>query len=291
MLFVQFKLFMKRSMHIAFVVLVSWLIFAQSCMTFRKSDKTAIASFAERGIILYTKSIHKGGHTLHFVQTGADSLPTLVFIHGTPGSWTAFEPYLMDSLLLTRFRMISIDRPGFGYSDFGDAMHMDQQAEIMGPVIQSFKNGQPLWLIGHSMGGPIILQLEKDYPGLATGLVLIAGSIDPAAENPEKWRPVLFKTPLNYLVPGAMRPSNRELWYLKEDLKILAPFLPKISCTVLFIHGREDNMVPPSNVPFGMATLSGAALKDTLWLDGNHFIPWTKFDTIRNYLMARCNGK
>jgi pimeloyl-ACP methyl ester carboxylesterase len=224
------------------------------------------------------------------VQTGADSLPTLVFIHGTPGSWTAFEIYLKDSLLLTKYRLISFDRPGFGDSDFGDAMHLDQQSAIMGPVIQSLKNGKPLWLIGHSMGGPMILQLEEDFPGLADGLILIAGSIDPAAELPEKWRPVLFKTPLNYLVPGAMRPSNKELWYLKEDLKVMEPALRKITCPVYFIHGREDNMVPPSNVPYGLSELT-AAKKDTLWLAGNHFIPWSKFDTIRNYLMIKCNGK
>lgn len=277
-------------MRIGMVVLVSWLVFAQGCMTFRTSDKKAKASFAEKGIILKTTTVKRNGHTLHFVQTGADSLPTLLFIHGTPGSWTAFEPYLKDSILLTRFRLISIDRPGFGDSDFGDAMHLDQQSEIMGPVIKSLKNGHPLWLIGHSMGGPMILQLEADYPGLADGLVLIAGSIDPAAELPERWRPVLFKTPLNYLVPGAMRPSNKELWYLKDDLKILAMELPKITCPVFFIHGRSDNMVPPSNVPYGLSILT-AAKKDTLWLRGNHFIPWTKYDTIRNYLMEKCNGK
>lgn len=278
-------------MRIGIMVLGSWLIFAQSCMTFRTSDKKAVSSFAEKGILLRTTTLHKNGHAIHYVQTGADSLPTLVFIHGTPGSWTAFEPYLRDSLLRTRFRLVSFDRPGFGYSDFGNAMHMDDQSALMGPIIASLKNGHPLWLIGHSMGGPIILQLEKDYPGLATGLILLAGSIDPAAELPEKWRPVLFKTPLNLFVPGAMRPSNRELWYLKEDLKTLAPALHEIKCPVYFIHGRKDNMVPPSNVPYGMISLTGAIQKDSLWLAGNHFIPWTKFDTIRNYLMDRCNGK
>ena len=176
-------------MRIGMVVLVSWLVFAQGCMTFRTSDKKAKARFAEKGIVLKTTTIKRNGHNLHFVQTGADSLPTLLFIHGTPGSWTAFEPYLKDSVLLTRFRLISIDRPGFGDSDFGDAMHLHQQSEIMGPVIKSLKNGHPLWLIGHSMGGPMIVQLEADYPGLADGLVLIAGSIDPAAELPERWRP------------------------------------------------------------------------------------------------------
>jgi pimeloyl-ACP methyl ester carboxylesterase len=282
---------MKKSIRIAMLILGGWLIFAQGCMTFRISDKKAIGSFAKEGITLSASTKHLNGHTIHYVQTGADSLPTLVFIHGTPGSWSAFEPYLRDSLLLTKFRLVSFDRPGFGYSDFGDAMHLHDQSAIIGPVIQSLKNGQPLWLVGHSLGGPMILELEIDYPGLATGLVLIAGSIDPAAEKPEKWRQLLSKTPLNYLVPGAMRPSNRELWYLKEDLYTLAPSLHKITCPVYFIHGTKDTWVPSVNVAYGLKHLTNVPRKDTLWLDGNHFIPWIKYDSIRNYLMDKCNGK
>src|SRR6187402_100491 len=120
-------------MRIAFLLLVGWLIFAQGCMTFRTTDKKAKASFAEKGIVLKTTTVQIQNHHLHYVQTGADSLPTLLFIHGTPGSWTAFEPYLKDTLLIARFRLISFDRPGFGDSDYGDAMNMGQQSALMGP--------------------------------------------------------------------------------------------------------------------------------------------------------------
>lgn len=275
---------MKRSIKAGGILLAGWLVFAQSCMTFRISDQKAAAEFKAKGIELKTFTIRSGGHPFHFVQTGADTLPTLVFVHGTPGSWTAFEPYLKDSLLRTRFRMISVDRPGFGHSDYGNAMHLDQQSAIMGPVLQSLRNGHALWLVGHSMGGPMIVQLAVDYPQLADGLVLIAGSIDPAAEKPEKWRPILFKTPLNYLVPGAMQPSNEELWYLKTDLKTLEQRLPQVHCPVYFIHGREDTWVPPVNVYYGFEKMTGAMKKDSLWLEGNHFIPWTKYAAIRDYL-------
>jgi pimeloyl-ACP methyl ester carboxylesterase len=275
---------MKSSFIIAIVLLACWLVFAQSCMTFRISDKKAVEDFRKKGIELKTYRKNVNGHTIHYVQTGADSLPTLLFVHGTPGSWTAFESYLQDSLLLTKFRLISIDRPGFGDSDFGIAMELMQQSELMGSAIKTMSNGKACWFVGHSMGAPIILQLEVDHPGIATGLVLISGSIDPAAEKPEKWRPVLFKTPLNLLVPGAMRPSNEELWYLKDNLKTLAKQLNQVTCPVYFIHGRQDTWVPPSNVYFGLKMLSGTQKKDTVWLEGNHFIPWTKFKQIRDYL-------
>ena len=50
--------------------------------------------------------------------------------------------------------------------------------------------------------------------------------------------------PLEYIVPGAMRPSNRELWYLKTDLVKLKEDFPKINIPVYIVHGDKDNMVP-----------------------------------------------
>ncbi len=282
---IQYKTFVKRSFLVLGLFTAAWLVFAQSCMTFRTPDKKSVAAFREKGIILETTTVRRDGHRLHYVQTGDAQKPTLVFVHGTPGSWTAFESYLRDSLLREKFRLIAVDRPGFGYSDFGDAMPLAEQSALLGPLLLSLKNGQPLWLVGHSLGGPMVMQLELDYPALADGLVIISGSIDPAAEKPERWRPILYKTPLNLLVPGAMRPSNKELWFLKADLAEMQDRLPAIHCPVIFIHGREDTWVPPVNVDYGLRMLTGTHSIDTLWLEGNHFIPWTRFSAIRDRLL------
>ncbi len=77
---------------------------------------------------------------LHYVQTGNDSFPTLLFVHGTPGSWDAFQNYLKNSGLLQHYRIISIDRPGFGYSDFGNVRNISQQAAIISAWMDSVQN-------------------------------------------------------------------------------------------------------------------------------------------------------
>jgi pimeloyl-ACP methyl ester carboxylesterase len=276
---------MKKSLLLITLVLGGWLILAQSCFTFRTADAKAISKFQEDGILLKTVTVKQDGFPIHYVQTGNDSLPTLIFIHGTPGSWNAFEMYLRDSLLRAHYRMISIDRPGFGYSNFGKAMNLPEQSRLMGPVLESLKNKEACWLVGHSLGGPMILQLALDYPTLANGLVVISGSIDPAAEKPERWRYIMDKTPLKLFLPGAFRPSNTELIYLKKDLKIMEPALSAISLPVYFIHGRSDSWVPPVNVEFGLKKLINAPKLDTLWLNGGHFIPWTEFQPIRKKLL------
>jgi hypothetical protein len=109
---------MKRLLILVFSILAIWIVFAQSCMTFRSSDGQMKQRFSKNGVVLRTATTKIQGRNVHYAITGNDSLPTLVFLHGTPGSWNAFADYMQDSLLLGKYRMISIDRPGFGYSDF-----------------------------------------------------------------------------------------------------------------------------------------------------------------------------
>jgi pimeloyl-ACP methyl ester carboxylesterase len=268
------------------LLLLLWLILAQGCMTFRKDDSEAKKEFSKDGIILYTATIMVDGHHLHYALTGSDSLPTLFFVHGTPGSWDAFADYLKDKTLLERFRMVAIDRPGFGHSDYGNPQHLATQSELISPLFKILDNHQPMFIVGHSLGGPMVVKLAADNPTVFSGLVIISGSIDPAEEKPEKWRPVLYKTPLTYFVPGAMRPSNEELWYLKTDLVDLKKDFPKITCPVYFIHGVNDTWVPPANVDYGKKMLVNAKHIDETMIPGaNHFIPWTKFDEIKSILL------
>src|SRR6201999_1434589 len=115
-------------------ILILWVVLAKNCMMMRESDDEAKKKFSAAGVDLHTGTIVVNGKRLHYVKTGNDSLPTLIFVHGSPGSWDAFARYLEDADLLQKFRMVSIDRPGFGYSDFGDAEHLTQQSELISPL-------------------------------------------------------------------------------------------------------------------------------------------------------------
>jgi pimeloyl-ACP methyl ester carboxylesterase len=272
---------------IAFIVLCTWLIIAPGCMTMRKPDREWKAKFQKEGISLITESKKINGHTLHYAKTGNDSFPTIVFVHGTPGSWDAFEGYLGDTDLLRKYRLISVDRPGFGYSDFGDVFHLQEQSAIISPVLQQLKNGRPIFLVGHSLGGPLAVKICADNPQLFSSLVILAGSTDPAQEKPEKWRPVLFKTPLNFLIPGALKPSNEELWYLKKDLVDLKNDFEKVYCPVYIFHGRKDVLVPFANAAYSKKMLVNAAhISELYFPEENHFIPWTQFDAIKKVLLS-----
>ena len=277
---------MKKMFLLSVLFLLSWLLFAQSCMSFRKSDQVEKSEFAKEHIVLRTAAYRVEHRNMHYAMTGNDSLPTLFFIHGSPGSWNAFAQYMKDSLLLRKFRMVSVDRPGFGYSSYGEPQHLDVQSAWISLLFETLNNQKPVFLAGHSLGGPLVIKLGADNPQLFSGLVVISGSIDPKEEKPEIWRPWLYKTPLNYFVPGAMRPSNEELWYLKQDLIQLEKDFSRITCPVYFIHGDKDTWVPPENVQYGKKLLVHASRVEVTLLQGaNHFIPWTKFTEIRSALL------
>ena len=190
---------------------------AQSCMKFRVSDSKAKQEFEQKGLQIsfhYTNANEKG---LHYVKSGSDTLPTLLFVHGSPGSWDAFKIYMMDTALLQHFRIISIDRPGFGFSGFGTALHLDEQILLINTIIEKENNNKPLHLIGHSIGGPVIVKLAQLYPDEISSLTILAGSISPKDEPKEYWRYLFLYTPLKILMPGAFSPSNDEIVYFKKD--------------------------------------------------------------------------
>ncbi|WP_338645646.1 alpha/beta hydrolase [Flavobacterium sp. KS-LB2] len=276
--------FKKR--YIAYSFMFLYIVMCQSCMTMRFSNKETIKFFSASRTVFQDKIIGFDGYKIHYLETGSIQKPTLFFIHGSPGSWNAFKEYLTDTLLLKKYRMIAIDRPGFGYSDFGDAQNLKVQSKRISEFIKKIDNKKPLILVGHSVGGPVVAQLAVDHPSWYKRLVILAGSLDPKAENPEKWRTVIKESPLRYLIPGALRPSNDELWWLKQDLVDLEPELEKITCDVTIIHGTKDVLVPYSNVAFMKKKFVNVKSIDTITIEkANHFIPWSHYEIVRNALL------
>jgi len=267
-------------------VLVIYIVLCQSCMTMRLSSKETTTYFDTLQVPFTSKIAAVGEHNIHFIQTGNSDKPTLFFVHGSPGSWDAYKQYLSDSLLIKKYRMIAIDRPGFGYSNFGHAEDLATQAQVIEDFITQVDNQQPLVLIGHSLGGPVIMKMATDHPDRFPNLVVLAGAVDPRAETPELWRKILLSKPLRYLIPGALRPSNDELWWLKKDLYEMEPNLKQITSKVTIIHGTQDQLVPYKNMSYMNRQLVNAKSIDNISIENaNHFIPWEHYDLIRNTLL------
>ncbi|PRX54762.1 alpha/beta fold hydrolase [Flagellimonas meridianipacifica] len=279
-----FKRFPKKRYILLFLTF-SYLLFANSCMTMRTSTKKTAAFFNEKNVEYISNTVEIDGNKVHYVQTGKPDAPTLVFIHGSPGSWDAYKNYLVDSTLSSKFRIIAPDRPGFGKSGFRRSASLAEQSAILNQIFKKMDNGKPISLIGHSYGGPLIVKMALDAP-LYDNLVILAGALDPKAEKPEKWRVPLTWIPLKYLVPGALKPSNDELWLLKKELKELEPSLNELRTKTLIIHGKKDKLVPYSNVPFMVENFKNVdSLKVVTLENENHFIVWTQEELVKKTIL------
>jgi pimeloyl-ACP methyl ester carboxylesterase len=283
----RFKKIMRRIILYSITLLCLWVLLAQ-CFILRErwSDKKAYSVFKAKDVPLKIYDTVINQRHLHYAVCGEDSLPTLVFIHGSPGSWMHYMKYMWDADMRQRFRMVAIDRPGFGYSDFGKALHLQEQCSIISPVLQKLKTNQPLFLVGHSMGGPVAVKLAADNPAIIKTLVIVAGAIDINQEAKETWRHIMNVRPLYWCLPGAFAPSNTELLYLKNDLLPLQNDFKNITCHVLFVHGDKDTWVPIQNIAFGKKMLVNAASVTADTLHGaDHQIPWKNRDALKQILL------
>lgn len=266
--------------------MVAEFIFSRYFLKKRISDRKARKIFVERDLPLKISDLKTEQHNIHYAIAGNDSLPTLIFIHGSPGSWGKYINYMYDPDLIKKFRMVSIDRPGFGYSNFGEAMHLQDQCKLIEAVLNKIKNDKSVYVCGHSYAGAVVAKLAADDPELFATIIIVAGAIDPSQEKRELWREIINVKPLFYLIPGVYQPSNAELLRLKDDLIKLKSDLDKITCNVIFVHGDKDRTVPVENIFYGKKMMQNArSIRAETLHTKDHMIPVTHFYELKKILL------
>lgn len=261
-----------------------------SCLQFRMS-KSEITSFfkdkKQKGKIINYK---EGFRLINYVIVGDDDKPLVIFVHGSPGSLSAFIDFLGDSSLLSKAQLISVDRPGFGYANFGNAEpSLQKQAALLKSVIEKNKNNRPVFLVGHSLGGPLIARVAMDYPELVDGLIMVAPSIDPALE-PKEWFRAPLATPfLSWILPRSFRASNDEIYQLKTELENMLPLWPRVIAPTIVIQGKKDRLVRYENAFFAKEKLVNAPVTLVVVDTMDHFVPWSNPELINSAIADMIN--
>ena len=279
--------FLKKRYFVLYILLVIMLL-AHGCLSFRMSDKKWEKELTEKGQAKPT--IHNyevEGRNIHYVHVGNDTLPLFIFIHGTPGSASGFKDYLADTSLSNHIQMISVDRPGFGYSDFGKSVKaLEDQSRYLKPMLERHASAPKIFLVGHSLGGPVIARMAMDYEELMNGLIMLAPSIAPELEPFEWYRKPMDWAAIRWAIPTVMRVSNQEVLPVKGDLTKMLPLWNKITIPVVVLQGEKDVLVPKENAFFAKQMLINSERVDIYMLPNeNHFIVWSQYDKVVELIM------
>lgn len=271
----------------AFILLIFLLPFITSILGFSETDETIQKYFAVEAWKPNFSSYQYQGRQIHYAFIGNDTLPPLIFVHGSPGSWDNYKAYFKDEKLLQRFQIFAIDRPGFGKSDFGWAeTNLKAEAEQLIQILNFIKSKVKPILVGHSLGGPVVSRMAMDFPEKVGALLILAGSIDPQQEKKE-W----FRKPGKWLgkigvLPKILDVSNTEIMALKNELIKMLPLWNKIQCPVTVIHGTADVLVPVENAHFAQRMLKHNTKTRFVYIKNeNHFLPWRQYDLVQKNIL------
>lgn len=137
-----------------------------------------------------------GGGRVCYIDEGSG--PALLFVHGIGASMTNWAPNI--EYFKRRYRVIALDLPGFGKSDFADNDCTVEQ--FCGAILGLLEHlgVENVSVIGNSLGGLIALHMTLEHPELVLSLVLV----DSAGAHAF---PFLLKAALRKLPAGWIKPA------------------------------------------------------------------------------------
>jgi len=200
-------------------------------------------------------------------------LTHLLFLHGVGGghhSWDAQLPYFSSR----GYASHAWDQPGYGHSASVEPYDFEQVAAALERLIVSL--GEPVVLVGHSMGGLVAQEAYARYPQRVKGLVLTftsaafvggsnfakqfvadrIGPLDAGVSMAELAARVMPAASGSKADPEGTRRAIQIMAHLSPDtyrkaVHMLTAFdrraeLPKIAVPTLLIAGSDDRTAPPA---------------------------------------------
>ena len=287
----------KRSLIFYIFTFLTVFIFIVlgSCSSYRTSDKKNISIYKNKGLEAQIRYETNGGKQIRYIHSKPfDSLlPTLYFVHGAPGSSDNFINYMCDSTLNSKANLISIDRLGYGYSEFGIAHpNIDEQAKRLSPILKKYSSElQPGLLVGWSYAAPIVVKMAMNHPKRTMGVVLLGASLDP--ESIRYYGPSgLAKFKLTqWMVSKALRVADTEKQYQAESLDSLADRWTGLKTPMIMIHGTNDKTAPYlDNTRFVRRNMKGNSLSIIPLKGAGNLFPIIQLEKTKKLLLSQLDS-
>ena len=275
------------------IVLIGMFIIA--CFIFdhyrqaRRSDEELTEIFKQRNVDAKIGYYETDGRTLRYAASGNDSLPTLLMLHGSPGSMSYYAGRYADTILRRTFRMIAVDRPGYGYSGFGDPEpSIEKQAAMIRPLLDSIHQAKkPIIITGGSYGASVACRIAMDYPHLVDGLVLTGPAIGPGREKYFWFTYLIEHWSIRWFIPRMFRSANTEKVHHKEELEKMLPYWKDIRVPVVYLQGESDDIVDTTNASFAREQMVNAPYLEIKFLkQRSHRLAQFEWTSIRDGILT-----
>lgn len=187
---------------------------------------------------------------------GASDPPTLVLLHGSPGSFQNFNR--LAAHLQSRFRLIVPDLPGFGKSsapvpDYSIRAHANYVLELMDAI-----ECESAHVLGFSLGGGVALNMADIAPERVESIILLASigvqelellgdyDLNHILHGLQLWSLWFLEeaTPHMGLLDGSMLNTAYARNFFDTDQRPLRELLQSFSGPLSIIHGETDFLVP-----------------------------------------------
>ena len=184
-------------------------------------------------------------------RSGPPGAPWVVLVHGIGVSSRYFRP--LTRALETTHQVLSLDLPGFGASAHPRRpLTLAEHGEVVAAVMAEH-GATGATLVGHSLGGQVVLELLRARPGAAARAVLVGPTTDDRARSAVRQGLRLlrdaFGEPLSFValeVRAYLACGPRV--YLHTLVHMLATrteeVLPHVGVPVLVLRGAHDPVAP-----------------------------------------------
>lgn len=214
----------------------------------------AIIKYFQRRKIMDGKFIEVDGLKIFYVEKGEGE--SILYIHGNTGS-SRWWKKVMD---IPNHKVYAVDLPNFGRSSHMNTAEIDDYSNILKKIIDKLALISPI-IVGHSLGGAIVISFISKFPNVPKAVVLVDSSSVTGLKTPEEHYPIIemYKTSrdLMYKALSAIAPELKDYGYLNEltdDAMLMAPFsytahprsLEKFNC-----KGKFTNFTKPVLIMWG----------------------------------------
>jgi len=212
---------------------------------------------------------------------------SIVFVHGTPGSSEAFSYYINDKQLRSKSSMISVDRIGFGKDKAPAEQKLAVHSQAVFHTAQNVLGRKKLICVGHSYGATLCLDMIARYAEHFEHAVLIAGAFNPNRKILRWYNHLAAAWPLRSLLSKFLMNSNKEMFGLKKELRVLESKFDKIVTPVTIVHGKKDRIVPYDDAVWLFEKLKekNKAVNLSTYKKAGHFILWKQQEQIKKELL------